>query len=231
MNVQSEQPTPPVDDDVDALLAADRALETAASTRQFFGPAYPGMVEFARALRTEGELRGLIGPRELPRLWSRHLFNSAAVVQFLPDSGVVVDVGSGAGLPGIVVAAMRPDLGVVLVEPMDRRCAWLQEMSERLRLDNVEVRRGRAEEFAGALEADVVTARAVASLDKLARMTLPLLRPGGELLALKGRNVANEIPKATPVLKKFRASAPEILTASTVDEVDDTLVVRVRVSD
>lgn len=125
-------------------------------------------------------LRGLIGPREIGRIWDRHILNSAAVVQYLPQTGTIVDIGSGAGLPGLVIAAMRPEAEVVLIEPMERRCTWLNEMTETLGLTNVEVKRGRAEEFHDAFEADVVTARAVAALDKLARWSLPLLRHGGE---------------------------------------------------
>lgn len=197
------------------------------STVEFFGAAYPAVARFAELLREQGELRGLIGPREVDRIWSRHILNSAAVVSYLPDSGTIVDVGSGAGLPGIVVAAMRTQASVVLIEPMERRCAWLTEVAAELGLANVDVRRGRAEEFHGALEADAVTARAVAPLDRLARWTLPLLRVGGELVALKGRNVDRELPAAEKVLAKLGGSTPEVLSARSTPESEETVVVRV----
>ena len=144
----------------------------------FFGSAWPNVLGFHDLLVREGELRGLVGPREFSRLWERHILNSAAVVPFLPTTGRIIDLGSGAGLPGVVVAAMLPDVEVVLLEPMERRTDWLSEVAETLRLDNVVVRRGRAQDEHGQLTADAVTVRAVASLDKLYRWALPLLRRG-----------------------------------------------------
>lgn len=192
----------------------------------YFGEAFPAVERFAHELTVQGELRGLIGPRELGRIWDRHILNSAAVVQYLPEQGTVVDIGSGAGLPGLVIAAMRPQAEVILVEPMERRCTWLAEMTEAMGLTNVEVKRGRAEEFHDAFEADVVTSRAVAALDKLARWSLPLLRPGGQLVILKGRNVAGEIEPAQKVLRKYRMSTPEILEARTIEGAEATTVLR-----
>jgi 16S rRNA (guanine527-N7)-methyltransferase len=110
---------------------------------------------------------------------------------------------------------------------MERRCVWLDEMRDALELQNVEIKRGRAEEYHGAFEADAVTARAVAALDKLARMSLPLVRPGGELVVLKGRNVDRELPAARKVLRRFGAGEPEVLRAPTIPAVEDTVVVRV----
>ena len=137
-----------------------QALEVpTAEMRDMFGMAWSGLEHYAQMLAEEGQLRGLIGPRELPRLYSRHLVNSAAVVPFLPRHGSVADLGSGAGLPGVVVALSRPDLEVTLIEPMERRCAWLELVAEELDLDNVRVWRGRAEEMRERF--DVVTARAV----------------------------------------------------------------------
>ena len=130
----------------------------------YFGAAWPNIVGFHDLLVREGELRGLIGPRELSRLWERHILNSAAVVPFLPSTGRVIDLGSGAGLPGVVVAAMLPEVEVVLLEPMERRTDWLSEVAETLGLSNVVVRRGRAQDEHGRLTADAVTVRAVASL-------------------------------------------------------------------
>lgn len=193
---------------------------------EYFGDAFPAVDRFAHELTVQGELRGLIGPREIGRIWDRHILNSAAVVQYLPQTGTIVDIGSGAGLPGLVIAAMRPEAEVILIEPMERRCTWLNEMTETLGLTNVEVKRGRAEEFHDAFEADVVTARAVAALDKLARWSLPLLRHGGELIILKGRNVEAEIEPARKVLKKFKMTPPEILQAHTIDGAEGTTVLR-----
>jgi len=194
---------------------------------EYFGAAWPAVEGFARLLRSEGELRGLIGPREQSRLWERHILNSAAVVQHLPQSGVIVDVGSGAGLPGVVIGAMLPAAEVVLLEPMERRTQWLDEVVTALGLANVRVQRGRAEEFDGAFEADAVTARAVAAMDKLARWCLPLLRQGGSLVALKGSSAAEELDRAKYVLRKLGGDAGEILDAPTIEGVDSTTVVRV----
>ncbi|MEU4557309.1 16S rRNA (guanine(527)-N(7))-methyltransferase RsmG [Actinoplanes sp. NPDC023936] len=148
---------------------------------------------YAELLATEGVIRGLIGPRETPRLWERHLINCGVMSQIIPSGASVVDVGSGAGLPGIVLAVARPDLVITLVEPLARRTAFLDEVVELLDLDNVTVIRGRAEEVAGRIEADIVTARAVAALDKLAGWCLPLAKVGGRLLALKGASAAEEV--------------------------------------
>ncbi|WP_246130926.1 16S rRNA (guanine(527)-N(7))-methyltransferase RsmG [Cellulomonas aerilata] len=202
-------------------LAGDPRVES------YLGPAFPVVSAFHTMLTEEGVLRGLIGPREVARLWERHLLNSAAVAQHLPGTGQLVDVGSGAGLPGVVLAAMLPDVEVVLVEPMERRVDWLSEVVARLRLDNVVVRRGRAEEFHGAVEAEAVTARAVAPLDRLARWTLPLLVPGGVLVALKGRQAADEVEAARHVLRKLGGGATQVLEAGTVEGLETTTVVRV----
>lgn len=195
---------------------------------ELLGAATERVTAFGRLLSVHGVERGLLGPREVPRLWERHLLNSAAVVPFLPARGRIADLGSGAGLPGIVIAAMLPEAEVILIEPMERRCLWLNEVVAELELSNVTVRRGRAEEFADALEADVVTSRAVAALDKLAMWSFPLLRVGGELVALKGAKVAEEIPAAAKTLRKYGASEPVVVLAPTVSGMDPTTVVRIR---
>jgi 16S rRNA (guanine527-N7)-methyltransferase len=167
-----------------------------------FGPAVDAAAEYARLLATEGTVRGLIGPREVPRLWDRHLLNSAAIAPLVPSGARVVDVGSGAGLPGIPLALARPDLTVTLLEPLARRVAFLTECVDRLGLERVTVVRGRAEEGPVRRElggADVATARAVAPLDKLAGWCLPLLRPGGLLLAMKGSTAAEELAATGPL--------------------------------
>lgn len=161
-----------------------------------FGAALDRATAYVRLLATDGTVRGLIGPREVPRLWDRHLLNSAALAPLIPTGARVVDVGSGAGLPGIPLALARPDITVALLEPLARRVTFLDECVDVLGLANVTVVRGRAEEGPARRSlggADVVTARAVAPLDKLAGWCLPLLRPGGRLLALKGSSAAEEL--------------------------------------
>ncbi len=195
--------------------------------REYFGDSYDAISRFAAMLLDQGELRGLIGPREVPRIWERHILNSAAVVQYLPREGVVADVGSGAGLPGIVIAAMLPDVEVLLIEPMERRTAWLAEVAQELALPNIQVKRGRAEEFHGAFEADAVTSRAVAGLSKLVRMSMPLVRVGGEMVILKGRSVEQEVEPARKVLRSFKSGEPEILSGETIPGVEATTILRV----
>lgn len=212
----------------DAEVFDGETLGASDTVKAYLGDAYDGVARYAELLRDQGELRGLIGPREVPRIWERHILNSAAVVPYLPTSGSVADIGSGAGLPGIVIAVMRPELDVILVEPMERRTIWLAEVVAELGLTNVQVKRGRAEEYHDAFEADAVTSRAVAALSKLVRMSMPLVRVGGELVILKGRNVAQEIEPARKVLRKFAAAEPEILEGATVEGVEATTILRVR---
>ncbi|HYN57161.1 MAG TPA: 16S rRNA (guanine(527)-N(7))-methyltransferase RsmG [Motilibacterales bacterium] len=161
---------------------------------------FPGMGQFADILATHGVERGLIGPREVPRLWSRHLVNCAVVAEEatdeMPIGCTVADVGSGAGLPGIVWALVRPDLRVTLIEPLLRRATFLCETVTELSLgDRVEVVRARAEVVAPRTF-DVVTARAVARLPQLMSWTLPLAAVGGVVLALKGSSAVQEVQEA-----------------------------------
>ncbi len=191
---------------------------------QYFGARFAAVRAFRELLLSEGETRGLIGPREAGRLWERHLLNSAAVVPFLP-AGPVIDVGSGAGLPGLVIALMEPEREVVLVETMERRTAWLAEAAERLGLDRVRVVRARAEMLAGVERAPAITARAVAPLAKLARWCEPLLAPGGAMLFLKGRAAADEVASSEAALRKLRLVA-DVLNAPTLPGLEPTRVVR-----
>lgn len=184
-------------------------------------------------LAEQGVRRGLIGPRELPRIWDRHLLNSAVLAELLPPNCRVVDVGSGAGLPGIPLAIARPDVELVLLEPMARRVAWLREVIEELDL-SVEVVRGRAEEGPvrdRLADQDVVTARAVAPLERLSAWCLPLLRPGGRLLALKGSTAAEELERDAAAVQAVGGSPGEVLSCGdNVLDVPTTVVVVERVS-
>lgn len=181
--------------------------------REVFGAALPLAERYAGMLATDGIVRGLIGPREAGRLWDRHLLNCAVVARLVPRPATLLDVGSGAGLPGIVLAMLLPDVQVTLLEPMARRVAFLEECVTGLGLRNVTLHRARAEEVRGQFAADVVTARAVAPLDRLAALAMPLVRPGGTVLALKGERAADEAGAAGPVLRKLGVTAVEVLHA------------------
>jgi 16S rRNA (guanine527-N7)-methyltransferase len=194
------------------------------AARDVFGPVLHLAQRYADMLATGGIIRGLIGPHEAGRLWDRHLLNCAVVADLVPHPSTLLDIGSGAGLPGIVLAMLLPDVQVTLLEPMARRVAFLDECITGLGLRNVTLRRGRAEEVRGQFSADVVTARAVAPLDRLAGMAMPLVRPGGMVLALKGERAAAEADTAGPVLRGLgvgeitvlRAGAGTIHPATTV---------------
>ena len=177
-----------------------------------FGATLPRAVEYAELLARHGVERGLIGPREVDRLWDRHLLNSAVIAALLPRSARVVDLGSGAGLPGIPLAIVRPDLRITLLEPMARRVEWLEYVTNSLGLD-VAVVRGRAEEpdikrrIGGA---DLVVARAVAPLAKLCEWGLPLLRDGGSLVAMKGATATDEVARDRQAVARTGGSEPRI---------------------
>jgi 16S rRNA (guanine527-N7)-methyltransferase len=158
-----------------------------------FGEALPVARRYAAILAGAGIERGVIGPREVPRLWERHILNCAVLAPFVGRDATVCDIGSGAGLPGLVLALQRPDCAVALVEPLLRRSVFLTEVVSELRLPNVEVVRGRAEDVDPSRRFDVVTARAVAPLDRLAAWGVPLLRSGGRLIAIKGEQAYREL--------------------------------------
>ncbi|MCX4828121.1 16S rRNA (guanine(527)-N(7))-methyltransferase RsmG [Streptomyces sp. NBC_00006] len=180
--------------------------------RVVFGERFPDAVRYAELLADAGVQRGLIGPREVPRLWERHILNCAVLSEVVPEGVTVCDVGSGAGLPGIPLALVRPDLKITLLEPLLRRTTFLTEVVELLGLDHVTVVRGRAEEVLGTLTpVHVVTARAVAPLDRLAAWGVPLLRPYGEMLALKGDTAEEELKSAATALSKLGAVETSVL--------------------
>jgi 16S rRNA (guanine527-N7)-methyltransferase len=193
-------------DDVEGLLSVPEVAG------QVFGGGLKGAMRFAGLLERYGVERGLIGPREVGRIWDRHLLNSAVIGELIPQGARVVDVGSGAGLPGVPLALARPDLDIVLVEPMARRVDWLTEVIEFLGLD-ASVIRGRAEERAIRSQigdADVVTSRAVAPLARLAGWCLPLTQKDGMMLAVKGASARDEIARDMAAVARAGGSAPSI---------------------
>jgi 16S rRNA (guanine527-N7)-methyltransferase len=189
-------------------------LEAAAA--EIFGGRLSDAQRYAELLLTDGVVRGLIGPREAPRLWDRHLLNCAVLAELIPHNARVVDVGSGAGLPGIVLALARPDLSVDLVEPLARRTAFLSEAVTALGLERVTVIRARAEDYGSGRghprpePANVATARALAPLDRLIAWCLPLVAVGGRVLALKGESAADEVRTHRDVVSRLGGSAPVI---------------------
>jgi 16S rRNA (guanine527-N7)-methyltransferase len=192
-----------------------------------FGDRVDRLHLYADLLGTVGIERGLVGPREQDRIWDRHVLNSAAMTPLLPRAGSVLDVGSGAGLPGVPLALARPDLSFVLLEPLLRRATFLQEVVAELGLANVRVRRGRAEEVAGDERADAVVSRAVAPLPKLLGWCLPLTEPGGTVLALKGDRGADELAAAEPSLPALGVTSWRLEEVGADLGLDPVRVVRV----
>ena len=196
--------------------------------QEVFGEHIGQARQYFDLLVRDGDLLGLIGPREMPKLWSRHILNSAVVADLVQDGQVVADVGSGAGFPGIPMAILRPKVKFVLIEPMERRANWLADVVvPTLGLENVKVLRGRAEE-APLRNYDVTTARAVSALPKLLRMLVPLTAPGGQVLAMKGSKAQDEIEESRSLAKKLKLDSFEIVTVGENLLVDPTTVVRVR---
>jgi len=186
---------------------------------------------YAELLAMEGVVRGLIGPREAPRLWDRHLLNSAVLQDAIPASASVCDIGTGAGLPGVVLAIARPDLHVTLVEPLLRRTTFLEEVVSDLGLERVAVVRGRADDLHGEATFDVVTSRAVAPLERLLGWSMPLVAPEGALVAMKGRSAGEEIEKARSFLSTWRCADPEVIELGVGVASPPTTVVRVSWAD
>ena len=213
-------------------------LEDSPLPKQVLGSAYEPMRTFYGKLAEEGEPRGLIGPRDVDIIWERHILNSAAVVPFVVEAlgadsaekaeGRLADVGSGGGFPGVVVAACLPQVQVTLIEPMERRVEWLHEVVQECGLDNVTVLRARAEEVQLPGKGfDVVTCRAVAPMRKLAGFTLPLLRSGGRLVALKGRSAQEEIEKGMKMILRAKGVNPRVVEAPVAPGLESTHVVLV----
>jgi len=182
----------------------------------------------AKDVETFGEELGLVGPRELERLWTRHLLNSALLAPKL-QAGTLADIGSGAGFPGLVIAAIRPDVTCTLIEPLGRRAQWLTDEAERLGLTNVIVLNQRAEDVAGEVSVDQVTARAVSALGTLIPMVAKLVRPGGELLLLKGARVDQEIRDAAKVILRWKLANPRVEVTGPEFDTEETRIFRARV--
>lgn len=216
-------------------MAPDVSRETPSTpevARRAFPSARLPMAErYAALLATDGVVRGLIGPREAPRLWDRHLVNCALLAELIPPDATVCDVGSGAGLPGVALAIARPDLQLTLVEPLLRRTAFLTEVVAELALSNVEVVRARAEEVHGQRRFAVVTSRAVAPLERLLGWSMPLVEPDGTLVAMKGSSVGEEIEAARPALQRWGCAEPEIHLLGEGWPVSPTVAVRVAWAD
>ena len=203
----------------------------AGGASQFGDDAWDQLLSYAGMIEKEGELRGLVGPRELQRLWTRHILNSTAILPFISAGVDVVDVGSGAGFPGIVAAIVRKDLRFLLVDSMERRVQWLNDVVATLSIPNVEVIHARSEDLINAVRADVVTARAVAVLKNLIPLTMPLLKGGGSLVALKGVRVDNEIDEAITVLREYNAKWADVHFVTPFGTREETRVLEIRKSD
>lgn len=206
-------------------------LETAevpaapAQAAAIFGDRLPVAEQYAELLAGSGVVRGLIGPREAPRLWERHILNCAVITELIDPDSTVVDIGSGAGLPGLVIAIRRPDVSVTLIEPLLRRVRWLDEVVDELELGNVTVARGRAETLWDEVApADVVTSRAVSALENLAVWSVPLVRPGGWWLPMKGASVADEIAESRDLLASVGVTEIDVVECG-ADVLDEPTIV------
>ena len=200
------------------------------AAQTIFGDRLDLAQRYVEHLATSGTERGLIGPREIPRLWSRHVLNCAVIESQIAQGSHVADVGSGAGLPGLCLAIARPDLELTLIEPLERRVIWLQEVVDDLGLDNVTVMRTRAELAVGLVDADVVTARAVSALSNLAGLTIPLLSGKGEVIAIKGRSAGEEIEKAAKLIRKLGGIETSVVLVGEELLAEPTTVVRIVVN-
>lgn len=200
-----------------------------ASAADICGEALGTLRLFADHIVKWGEELGLVGPRELDRLWTRHILNSALLAKKV-NAGTLADVGSGAGFPGLVVAAMRPEVHCTLIEPLGRRATWLEEEAERLGLTNVKVVNERAEDAWGSVTVDTVTARAVSALKTLIPLCVPLVQPGGELLLMKGQRVDEEIRAAASVMVNAGLTQPRVEVTGPEFGTEETRIFRATVA-
>jgi 16S rRNA (guanine527-N7)-methyltransferase len=220
----------PQTEDAGTLTMVDITDEELKAAEAIFGDRLDLAKRYVEHLATSGTERGLIGPREVPRLWSRHVLNCAVIEREIAEGSHVADVGSGAGLPGLCLAIARPDLELTLIEPLERRVIWLQEVVDDLGLTNVTVMRTRAELAVGMVNADVVTARAVSALSNLAGLTIPLLAGKGEVVAIKGRSAGEEIEKAAKAIRKLGGVQTSVVVVGEDLLEEPTTVVRIIVN-
>lgn len=207
----------------------DRELEERpALAQEVFGDRLELSERYAQHLATTGVEWGLIGPRELPRLWTRHILNCGVAASLLHEGDVVGDIGSGAGLPGIPWALARPDASFVLIESMERRVEWLRDVVDDLGLENVRIVRARVEDLVDEEIFTVVTARAVKAMTTLIEWAVPILGPEGRILAIKGASVDAELEKAARIIRKRRLSGPILHSLGGDDLPTPTTVVELR---
>ena len=199
-----------------------RGTNPTKAQEQALGLAFPQLAQYAQILGQEAVLQGLLGPREIDRIWDRHILNCAALNELIPQAKSIIDIGSGAGLPGIVLAIMNPSTHVILVEPMQRRTDFLNDVKKQLNLENVEIIRGRAENQK--IQAQVVTSRAVAPLNKLLTWSLPLVEKGGKVLAIKGEKAQSELDEAQKELNLLKNTTASIKTCGLALDLSVTVV-------
>ncbi|MDP5107330.1 MAG: 16S rRNA (guanine(527)-N(7))-methyltransferase RsmG [Candidatus Nanopelagicales bacterium] len=199
-----------------------RGTNPTKAQEQVLGLAFPQLAQYAQILGQEAVLQGLLGPREIDRIWDRHILNCAALNELIPQVKSIIDIGSGAGLPGIVLAIMNPSTHVILVEPMQRRTDFLNDVKKQLNLENVEIIRGRAENQK--IQAQVVTSRAVAPLNKLLAWSLPLVEKGGKVLAIKGEKAQSELEEAQKELNLLKNTTASIKTCGLALDLSVTVV-------
>lgn len=206
-------------------------MTTPPAAAEIFGDNLEKAIAYHESLATDGSVRGFIGPREVPRLWDRHILNCGVIGEAMDEGISVADIGSGAGLPGIPLAIARPDLNITLIEPLLKRSVYLNEVKEALNLDNVTVIRGRAEEKVVRKQVglvDVVTSRAVAPLGKLATWSLPLVKIGGRMVAMKGSSVEEEIERDAKEIRKAGGTDIKVYTVGEALLSEPTTLISIR---
>lgn len=206
-------------------------MTTPPAAAEIFGDNLKKAIAYHESLATDGSVRGFIGPREVPRLWDRHILNCGVIGEAMDEGISVADIGSGAGLPGIPLAIARPDLNITLIEPLLKRSVYLNEVKEALNLDNVTVIRGRAEEKVVRKQVglvDIVTSRAVAPLGKLATWSLPLVKIGGRMVAMKGSSVEEEIERDAKEIRKAGGTDIKVYTVGEALLSEPTTLISIR---
>jgi 16S rRNA (guanine527-N7)-methyltransferase len=216
---------------LDILPEGDFFMTTPPAAAEIFGDNLEKAIAYHESLATDGSVRGFIGPREVPRLWDRHILNCGVIGEAMDEGISVADIGSGAGLPGIPLAIARPDLNITLIEPLLKRSVYLNEVKEALNLDNVTVIRGRAEEKVVRKQVglvDIVTSRAVAPLGKLATWSLPLVKIGGRMVAMKGSSVEEEIERDAKEIRKAGGTDIKVYTVGEALLSEPTTLISIR---